>query len=190
MKIWKALLAALVIIVVIGATVGGLLIWRGFRASATPAAWEAGLASTGRNLAIPRHERGQKIPLGATPEVMQQGRTLFLTQCATCHGIDGSGKTAVGLNLYPRVPDLRAAATQDLSDGEIHYIIENGVQLTGMPAWGNPHGESTGNSWKLVLYLRSLRPLDKQEKSQQATTGASAHYVGSQSCEKCHAEIY
>ena len=190
MKIWKALLTTLVIIVVVGAIFGGLLIWRGFRASATPPAWEAALARTIRNLAIPRHERRQKIPFGATPEVIQQGRTLFLTQCATCHGIDGGGKTAVGLNLYPRVPDLRATATQDLSDGEIHYIIENGVQLTGMPAWGKPHRESSGNSWKLVLYIRSLRPLGKQEKSQEAMSAASAHYVGSQSCEKCHAEIY
>jgi predicted CXXCH cytochrome family protein len=190
MKIWKALLAALVIVVVIGAIFGGLLIWRGFRASATPPAWEAALARSVRNLAIPRHERGEKIPFEGTPEVTQQGRALFLTQCAACHGVDGSGKTAVGLNLYPRVPDLRAAATQDLSDGEIHYVIENGVQLTGMPAWGNAHGESSGNSWKLVLYIRSLRPLGKREKSQEATSAASAHYVGSQSCEKCHAEIY
>ena len=190
MKIWKALLAALVIIVVIGATVGGLLIWRGFRASATPPAWEASLARTVRNLAIPRHERGEKIPFEGTPEVIQQGRTLFLTQCATCHGIDGSGKTAVGLNLYPRVPDLRGAATQNLSDGEIHYIIENGVQLTGMPAWGTPHAESSANSWKLVLYLRSLRSAGRQERLQEAATASSAHYVGSHSCEKCHAEIY
>ena len=110
MKIWKALLAALAIVVVSGAIVGGLLIWRGFRASAIPPAWEAALARTVRNLAIPRHERSQKSPFEAAPEVTQQGRALFLTQCAACHGIDGSGKTTVGLNLYPRVPDLRAAS--------------------------------------------------------------------------------
>ena len=42
----------------------------------------------------------------------------------------------MGLNLYPRVPDLRADANAKTHDGEIHYIIENGVQLTGMPALG------------------------------------------------------
>jgi predicted CXXCH cytochrome family protein len=96
----------------------------------------------------------------------------------------------MGLNLYPRVPDLRAPATQELSDGEIHYIVENGVQLTGMPAWGNSHSESSGESWKLVLFIRSLRPLTAGEQSQEASTAGSAHYAGSQSCEKCHAEIY
>jgi predicted CXXCH cytochrome family protein len=88
------------------------------------------------------------------------------------------------------VPDLRAASTQNLTDGEIHYIIENGVELTGMPAWGNPHQAQNEDGWKLVLYIRSLRPLSQQEPVQQTRTSASAHYVGSRACEKCHAEIY
>jgi hypothetical protein len=88
------------------------------------------------------------------------------------------------------VPDLRAAPTQNLSDGEIHYIIENGVALTGMPAWGNLRQMQDGDSWKLVLYVRSLHPLTNQEQAQQAQTKVSAHYVGSQACAKCHGQIY
>jgi hypothetical protein len=41
-------------------------------------------------------------------------------------------------------------------DGEIHYIIENGIQLTGMPAMASPKGDSAAESWKLVSYIRSL----------------------------------
>lgn len=186
----KVVFLAILTIVIVGAVCGIVLIRRGFRATVAPSNWEALLARTVRNLAIPKHERGEKNPFEATADATQQGGELFLTQCAVCHGIDGGGNTQIGLNLYPRVPDLRAAATQNLTDGEIHYIVENGVQLTGMPAWGNPHTESSGNSWKLVLFLRSLRPLTHQEASQQATTAASAPYVGSQACEKCHAEIY
>ena len=92
-------------------------------------------------------------------------------------GIDGSGKTQIGLNLYPRVPDLRLLETQNLTDGEIHYIIENGVQLTGMPAWGNPHRQPGTNSWKLALYIRNLRPLTSQEKTQRASTIARSPLV-------------
>jgi mono/diheme cytochrome c family protein len=158
MKILKAFLPALLIVVVVVAMGVGVLIHRGFRATATPLPLEAALARRVRNLAIPRGERRQKNPLEATSEARQQGREYFLNQCAACHGIDGSAKTQVGLNLYPKVPDLHAPATQNLSDGEIHYIIENGVQFTGMPAWGNPHTESSGNSWKLVLFIRSLGP--------------------------------
>jgi predicted CXXCH cytochrome family protein len=190
MKVLKTLLLGLLVLLLIGAACGLLLIRRGFRATTAPSAFETFLARTMRGLSVPALERGEKNPFAATSDSLQQGRDLFLTQCAACHGIDGSGKTQMGLNLYPRVPDLRAASTQKLSDGEIHYIIENGVQLTGMPAWGNPHMESSGNSWKLVVFLRSLRPLNKQEQSQEAAAGGSAQYVGSQACQKCHAEIY
>jgi predicted CXXCH cytochrome family protein len=189
-KFFNALLKALLIILVVGAICGILLVRRGFRASSAPAKWETFIARTVRNFAIPREERDRKNPLEPTSDASQQGREFFVTQCASCHGIDGSGKTPVGTNLYPRVPDLRAPATQNLSDGDLHYIIENGVQLTGMPAWGNPHLESSDNSWKLVLFIRHLRGLTAAERSQQASAALSGHYVGSQACQKCHAEIY
>ncbi len=179
------------LLVVIAAVVCGImLVRRGFRATAAPPSWEAMLARKVRNLAIPKPDRNLKNPLDANPDAINQGRELFVTQCAACHGIDASGTTPVGRHLYPRVPDLRTAATQTLTDGEMHYIIENGVQLTGMPAWGNPHLESPADSWKLVLFLRTLQPLTRQELSQQAALATSAHYVGSPACQKCHAEIY
>ncbi len=190
MKIWKTFLLTFLAVAMVGTICLLLLIRRGFRATTEPSAFEIVAARTVRNLAIPRHARNQKNPLEATPETLQDARELYVTRCAICHGIDGSGKTRIGLNLYPRVPDLRLPETQNLTDGEIHYIIENGVQLTGMPAWGNPHRQSNTNSWKLALYIRNLRPLTSQQKSQQSSIIASAHYVGSQSCEKCHAQIY
>ena len=190
MKIWRSILLALVMVAITGILAMCLMIWRGFRATAVPSALETVVARTVRNLAIPRKERRKKNPLLADSEALPQGREDFLERCAICHGIDGSGKTQMGLNLYPRVPDLHAPGTQNLTDGEIHYIIENGIQLSGMPAWRNPHRESNDDSWKLVLFIRSLRPLTQEEMSQQTKTTSSAHYVGSQACEKCHAQIY
>ncbi|HET7893017.1 MAG TPA: cytochrome c3 family protein [Candidatus Sulfotelmatobacter sp.] len=190
MKILKTFFLALLLVAVILAACGWLLVRRGFRATTAPSALETLVARTLRGLSVPAVERSAKNPFAASSDSLQQGRELFVSQCAACHGIDGSGRTQPGLNLYPRVPDLRATSTQNLSDGEIHYIIENGVQLTGMPAWGNPHLESPGNSWKLVLFIRSLRPLSTEEQSQQAAAAGSARYAGSQACEKCHAEIY
>ena len=76
----------------------------------------------------------------------------------------------MGRSLYPRVPDLLSPQTQNLTDGEIHYIIENGVQLTGMPAWSSPHQETEDDSWELVLFIRDLRPLNGDEKSQEIKT--------------------
>ena len=190
MKAWKAFLLALLLVAVIGAICAAALIRRGFRATAEPSRSETLVARTVRNLAIPRRGRNEKNPLQATSENLQEGREDFLARCASCHGHDGSGQTQVGRDLYPRVPDLRSPQTQILTDGEIHYIIENGVQLTGMPAWGNPHRVLDDDSWKLVLFVRSLRPLTTEERVHQVNTATLAHYAGSQACEKCHAQIY
>jgi len=189
-RVWKSLFVVFAGIAVAGILLFGLLIWRGVRATLPPSAFETLLARSVRNLAIPRSEGRSHNPLQGDSEALRAGREDFLARCAICHGVDGSGKTPIGLGLYPRVPDLREAKTQDLTDGEIHYIIENGVQLTGMPAWGNPHREPSNDSWKLALFIRSLKPLAGVELSQQAHTISSAHYVGSQACAKCHAQIY
>lgn len=186
----KAVLVTVLAFVAIGLLCFALLVWRGFRASSTPSAFETRVARGLRNFAIPRRERRRKDPFTGDSAALEQGRQEFFTRCAVCHGIDGSGKTQIGLHEYPRVPDLRASATQNLTDGEIHYIIENGVQLTGMPAFGNPHRIAGPESWELTLFVRSLGPFSASELRRQASTMAAAHYVGSEACAKCHADIY
>ena len=190
MKQWKYFLGIFPAMAISGLLVFTLLILRGFRATAVPSPFETFVARTARNLAIPGIERRRRIPVEVDSDALREGREEFLMHCAVCHGVDGRGKTPIGDNLYPRVPDLHASATQNLTDGQIHYIIENGVPLTGMPAWRNPHQESNDNSWKLTLFIRSMRPLTHDELSQQAGMASSAHYVGSQACAKCHAQIY
>jgi len=190
MNVWKVLLLAVLVVTVAGAIAVALLIHRGFRATTEPSRFEATVARTMRDFAIPSEERTRQNSLDATSQNLNDGRQNFLARCSNCHGRDGSGTTAAGQSLYPRVPDVRAIKSQDLADGELHYIIENGVAFTGMPAWGNLHQMPDDDSWKLVLYIRSLRPLTNQEQTQQAQTTASAHYVGSQACAKCHERIY
>ena len=184
----KRALIVFLALVVLAALAVALLVHRGFRANAPVPHWEAAVAQRLRNLSIPRTEQDRKNPVAPSPTFLDEGRTSFLTHCASCHGVDGSGKTPVGTNLYPRVPDLRSTPAQELTDGEIHYIIENGVQLTGMPAWSN--SGSSDDTWKLVLFVRSMGALTDSERTQQSRIMGAAHYTGSQSCEKCHAEIY
>ena len=166
------------------------LIRHGFSTADEPSFVEKAVARAARNLAIPRNARLEANPLKAAPELLKESRESFLDRCASCHGPDGAGQTRVGRNLYPKVPDLRLPVTQNLTDGELRYIIRNGVRMTGMPGWANPHEEQSDDSWKLVLFIRSLRQLTGEEQQQQASTANAAHYVGSQACQKCHAKIY
>ncbi len=188
MTFLKRIVVALLIVCVVVALALSLLMRRGFRANTAPPGWEVAIARQMRNFAIPADARNRKNPVSATSESLRHGRDLFLTRCATCHGVDGSGRTPIGGNTYPRVPDLHSPTAQNLTDGQLHYIIENGVQLTGMPALGG--APSSLDAWELVLFVRGLRDLTRIEQSQVAATVDSAHYSGSQSCEKCHQEIY
>jgi mono/diheme cytochrome c family protein len=181
------LLSVLAILALVSAI---LLVRRGFRAASEPSAFETVLARAVRNVAIPRRERNARNPITANLTNLNEAREHFMARCSICHGSDGRGRTQMARSLYPRVPDLFSPQTQNLTHGEIHYIIANGVQLTGMPAWSSPHQETEDDSWKLVLFIRALRPLTEDEKSREIQTSDSAHYVGSKTCEKCHAQIY
>ncbi len=143
------------------AAFGWMTIRRGFSARDNPSAMEVYVAKTARKLSIPASERDAKNPFPPTPEVLSEARAHFADHCATCHGNDGSGKTEIGQNLYPKPPDMRQSETQNLTDGQIYYIIHNGIRLTGMPAWGGP-GEDD-DSWKLVLFIRHLPQMTPQE---------------------------
>ena len=190
MKPWKKILLVLVALSLLATVYGVVLISRGFSAADEPSAPEKFLARAVRNLSIPVRAQIEKNPVIATPEVLQDARNLFLDRCAVCHAHDGSGQTQVGQNLYPKPPDLRAPRTQNLTDGQLHYIIQNGVRLTGMPAWASSHQQIGDDSWKLVLFIRDLHALTPQEKLAQASILTAAHYTGSKSCEHCHAQIY
>ena len=69
----------------------------------------------------------------------------------------------MGQGLYPKPPDMRQPATQSLSDGELFYIIEEGVKITGMPAWGTGTPEGEAASWHLVQFIRQLPTLTEDD---------------------------
>jgi predicted CXXCH cytochrome family protein len=191
MNRWQAFFLILVVVVALGLVYGAFVIRRGFSAMDQPSTAEKVMARTVRNLGIPRSARNAANPWTATPALLQEARENFTDHCANCHGKDGDGRSGIGQNLYPKAVDLRQPETQNLTEGEIHYIIQNGVRLSGMPALGNPHsGQDDNSAWKLVLFVRSIGLATPREKAEQAAADVVGHYVGSAACQKCHAEIY
>ena len=137
----------------------------GISARENPTAVETIIARTMRRLAIPSAAARLKNPFTPNPEALTDSRHHFADHCATCHGNDGSVNTTIGRNLYPKSPDMRLSATQSLTDGELYYIVQNGVRLTGMPAWGQAgEGANDEDSWRLVLFIRHLPKLTTEEE--------------------------
>ena len=150
----------LIVVVLIAAAVVNVLI-HGVSAREQPTRAEVVLARTLRHFAVPMSLRSAKNPVPADAAALQEGRAHFADHCAQCHGNDGRGNTEMGRNLYPRAPDMTLPETQKLSDGELFAIIRNGVRLTGMPGWAGSHSEQ--DDWKLVLFIRHLPRMSKEE---------------------------
>jgi len=146
-----------------------LALRHGFSARDEPTTMEARRAARMRRFAIPGEASHMDNPVPPSAQVLGEAKAHFADHCAQCHGNDGKGKTEIGRNLYPKAPDMTAAPTQSLTDGEIFYIIRNGIRLTGMPAWGKEDGSDDVETWRLVRFIRhlpDLTPEDIQEMEQ------------------------
>jgi mono/diheme cytochrome c family protein len=160
----KALFGLLVSVVLL-AMLGWLWLTRlahGFSSRAEPSVIEEWTARAARGLALPVGAKRLKNPVPSSDQALEDARAHWADHCAFCHSNDGSGASEVGRNLYPKAPDMRAARTQALTDGELYYTIKNGVRLTGMPAWGEA-GDQDEDSWKLVHFIRHLPKMTPQE---------------------------
>ena len=161
MNPWKVAWLILFALAVAVAGYGLILVRRGFSALATPSAIEEFAATTARKMAVPSSYRQLRNPIMTTPENIRAGMEHFSDHCATCHSNDGSGQSFFGKGLYPKPPDLRAVGTQNKSDGELYYTIQNGVRLSGMPAFSEAH--TPEKTWRLILFIRHLPQISPEE---------------------------
>jgi mono/diheme cytochrome c family protein len=138
---------------------------RGFSTRQQSSRVEEWIARKARSMAIPAEAKLRVNPIADSAEALAAARAHWADHCASCHANNGSGETEIGKHLYPPSPDMRKEQTQQMSDGELFYIIENGIRLSGMPAWGgSDHGKQ--DSWKLVRFIRHLPQLSFSEQKE------------------------
>lgn len=156
----KARLALGLVIVVTLA--GSAFVWvkaqNGFSAHDEPSKIEAVVVRFVRSVSVPASAKALQSPTTIDETKLADARMHWADHCFTCHANDGSGETPIGRNLYPKPPDMRSSITQGKTDGELFFIIKNGIRLTGMPAWG-ADGQQDEDSWALVALIRSLKTL-------------------------------
>jgi mono/diheme cytochrome c family protein len=163
----------IVFFIVMGVGIVGALGWigyqlftTGFSAKTEPHALEVFIARQVRHLAIPIEQRNRQNPIPLSPDVIKESLAHFADHCATCHANDGSGQTPIGKNVNPKALDLRLPDIQSMSDGEIFWVIHNGIRFTAMPAWGEGDPAEDKASWKLVHFIRHLPQLTPEELDQ------------------------
>lgn len=136
----------------------------GLDTRAAPGSLEAFAAKAVRAWSVPGRYRELTNPVSCKdPAVLSEAKEHWADHCAGCHANNGNGGTMLGKTMYPRPPRMGEAETQQQSDGELYYVIKNGVRLTGMPAFGEP-GDKDVSSWQLVCFIRHLPKMTQEEE--------------------------
>jgi mono/diheme cytochrome c family protein len=101
--------------------------------------------------------REQKNPLPPTKETLAAGKEAFGHYCFVCHGLDGQA-TGVPFadRMSPPIPSLASRQVQLYSDGQLKWVIDNGLAPSGMPA--SKDTLSDEEIWSVVYFLRHLPP--------------------------------
>ena len=155
----------LLLLPALGALCTGIALTAGlvdFSASKPPGRLEERVASFALNRSIERRAPKVANPLARSPAAVAAGLALFRTHCVACHGAPGVDPTEAGASLNPPAPGLTLARVQARSDGELKWIVANGVRMTGMPAFGASRSEE--EVWQLVAALRRLPQLSPDER--------------------------
>ncbi len=101
--------------------------------------------------------KNDKNPVPDTPDAAKEGGEHFQHHCQICHGLDGQNTgVPFAAKMAPPVADLSSKDVQDYADGQLKWIIENGIEPSGMPGWKGILEDD--EMWKIVRYIRHLPP--------------------------------
>jgi mono/diheme cytochrome c family protein len=158
---WAILLG----IIVLGGLATAPLIGQIVLRTETPLPGEEFITDLGlRMLAVPAEFQDRKMPGGTDPALVAEraarGKEMFAVECAFCHGNEGRGDAPLGIGMYPNAANLHRDRTQTKTDGMLFWEIAHGINLTGMPAFGEnfPGGfHKDEEIWDLVAFVRTLK---------------------------------
>ena len=153
-------------ILLIAAGAAAIVFTGSFNTSAEdpPSKMERRLAEFALNKSVARRAPNRKNPLPATPETLRGGLAHFRENCVICHGAPGVDPGEIGQGLNPGAPDLTLPRVQARTDGQLYWLVDEGIRMTGMPAFGPTHGEN--ELWQVVAFLRHLPEITEEEKAQ------------------------
>jgi mono/diheme cytochrome c family protein len=134
---------------------GLLVVLAGCKAS-SPSKMERSVMTWTKHTVSVRN-KAERNPLPPTSENIAAGKEAFSHYCIACHGMDGQN-TGVPFadNMSPPVPSLKSSEVQSYTDGQLKWVIDNGIEPSGMP--GSKGILSDEEIWSTVLFIRHLPP--------------------------------
>lgn len=111
---------------------------------------------------IPEQDAKKPNPIKLSASSVAEGRRLYDSQCAMCHGAtgDGKGELAVSLTLADMKDWTQPATLKDWTDGQLFYVMDKGKRH--MP--GQEGRMKEDQKWHLVNFIRSLAKKETKEE--------------------------
>src|SRR6202162_4327662 len=130
-------------------------------ATSLPGKTEMKFAAFALNRAIQKRATVKANPF-TKPEDVRAGLAHYKENCLDCHGAPGVEESEFGKGLNPPAPDLMLPAMQRMRDGELFWVVSNGIRMTGMPAFSPTHKED--EIWHIVAFVRHLPEITAEEQ--------------------------
>jgi len=159
----KIVLVLFIILVLLIVAVAAFL-WSGtYNIAATVPHWRATHWVLGkiRDHSIAAHSKGITVPSFDSPKLVEGGFKEYHEMCRLCHGAPGYSRTEIAKGLYPGPPDFTSRDMKIRNEGELYWVIKNGIKMTGMPAFGPTHSED--ELWGIVAFLKRLLDLKPED---------------------------
>src|SRR5262245_15629267 len=175
MKFLLGFLFALVVLGLAAAAFAGFGLFNA-AASIPPTAAETRVARFALDASVARRAPKATRGLPADPEALKDGLAHYRAMCLVCHGAPGVDASEIAEGLNPPAPDLTLGRVQKRTDGELFWIVQNGIRMTGMPAFGSTHKDE--EIWKIVSFVRRLPALTKDQEKELKLPAAPEESAG------------
>jgi mono/diheme cytochrome c family protein len=167
MKFFMGMLIGIALVVFAGIAI----IYSGFinmAATTKPSQMEEKIGQELFERSMEKRASNKKNPYSKNdPAGLASGMEHYQENCLICHGAPGVEPSEIGKGLNPPSPALDIDEIREMSDGQLYWTIENGIRMTGMPAFGPTHSED--EIWNIVTFVRHLPELTNEEKTALAT---------------------
>ena len=158
-QFWVGLIVGIIICGIVGGLVGISMI--GKKAVVPPSELEAHIVNYLKTLKIPE-AAPPATPVELSDENLLEGGERYNHHCAVCHDLEGDADSDFAEAFNPPVADITSEEVQRYSNGQLKWIVDNGIRFTGMPGWKSIIDE--GTQWKIVYYMRALADSEKAEQ--------------------------
>jgi len=102
---------------------------------------------------VKRDAGREQAPPAFTQDQVDAGFRMYERDCVMCHGGPATARAAWVSGMKPTPPFLLDAARR-WTPAQLHWIVGQGVKMTGMPAWSETRSDA--DIWNVVAFLDAL----------------------------------